>query len=176
MPLGVGVTLSYVGCHGYHITKCKTLMTLYLCTELLEVNLEHIWYTYDKDFLRYSLLNFQTLLKQMRFSVLPQHELAKFCLKPFSETQYISSSCTLCCMLSKWYAHFTIKCITYVLWPTIRKSIYFLKCFHVVLYTALKNHVPLPRFPETFSMWYRIVFGTKWYRFHNCCNLWWVYQ
>ena len=34
------------------------------------------------------------------------------------------------------------------------------KCFHAVLYTALENHVPLPRFPETFSMWYRIVFGT----------------
>ena len=95
------LSLSYVGCHGYHITKCKTLITLYLCTEPLEVNLEQIWYTYDKDFLRYSLLNFQTLLKKMQFSVLPQHELAKFCLKPFSETQCISCSCTLCCMLFK---------------------------------------------------------------------------
>ena len=64
--------------------------------------------------------------------------------------------------------------MTYVLWPTIRKLIYFLKCSHAVLYTALKKHVPLPRFPETFSMWYRIVFGTKWHRFHYCCNLWWV--
>ena len=48
MTLGVGVTLSYVGCHGYHITKYKTLMTLYLYKEPLEVNLEQIWYTYDK--------------------------------------------------------------------------------------------------------------------------------
>ena len=110
----------------------------------------------------------------MQFLVLPQYELAKFCLKPISETQYISSSCTLCCMLSKSYAYFTIKCMKNVLWPTIRKFIYFLKCFHAVLYTALENHIPLPRFPETFSMWYRIVFGTKWHRFHYCCNLWWV--
>ena len=29
--------------------------------------------------------------------------------------------------------------MTYVLWPTIRKFIYFLKCFHAVLYTALKT-------------------------------------
>ena len=63
MTLGVGVTLSYVGCHGYHITKYKTLMTLYLCKEPREVNLEQIWYIYDKGFLRYSLLNFHTLLK-----------------------------------------------------------------------------------------------------------------
>ena len=28
--------------------------------------------------------------------------------------------------------------------------------------------------PETFGMWYRVVFGTKWHRFHYCCNLWWV--
>ena len=110
----------------------------------------------------------------MRFLVLPQHELAKFCLKPVSETQYISSSCTLCCMLSKLYASFTIKCIKNVLWPTNRKFIYFSKWFHAVLYIALENHVPLRRFPETFSMWYRIVFGTKLHRFHYCCNLWWV--
>ena len=64
--------------------------------------------------------------------------------------------------------------MTNVLWPTIRKFNHFLKWFHAVLYTALENHVPLPRFPETFSMWYRIVFGTKWHRFHYCCNLWWV--
>ena len=51
-------------------------MTLYLYKEPLEVNLEQIWYAYDKDSLRYSLLNFQTLLKKMQFSVLPQHELA----------------------------------------------------------------------------------------------------
>ena len=110
----------------------------------------------------------------MRFLVLPQHELAKFCLKPVSETQYISSSCTLCCMLSKLYASFTIKCIKNVLWPTDQKFIYLSKWFHAVLYIALENHVPLPRFPETFSMWYRIVFGTKLHRFHYCCNLWWV--
>ena len=110
----------------------------------------------------------------MRFLVLPQHELAKFCLKPVSETQYISSSCTLCCMLSKLYASFTIKCIKNVLCSTNRKFIYFSKLFHAVLYIALENHVPLPRFPETFSMWYRIVFGTKLHRFHYCCNLWWV--
>ena len=47
MTLGVGVTLSYVGCHGYLITKYKTLMTLYFYKEPLEVNLEQIWYTYD---------------------------------------------------------------------------------------------------------------------------------
>ena len=64
--------------------------------------------------------------------------------------------------------------MTNVLWPTIRKFNHFLKWFHAVLYTVLENHVPLPRFPETFSMWYRIVFGTKWHRFHYCCNLWWV--
>ena len=63
MTLGVGVTFSDVGCHGYHITKYKTLTTLYIYKELLEVNLEQIWYTYDKGFLRYTLLNFQTLLK-----------------------------------------------------------------------------------------------------------------
>ena len=40
----------------------------------------------------------------------------------------------------------------------------FLKGFHVVLYTALENHVPLQRFPETFSMWYRIIIETKWHR------------
>ena len=51
MTLGVGVTLSYVGCHGYHTTKYKTLVTLYLFKEPFEVNLEEIWYTYDKDFL-----------------------------------------------------------------------------------------------------------------------------
>ena len=50
----------------------------------------------------------------------------------------------------------------------------FLKCFHAVWYIALKNHVPLPRFSETFSMWCRGIFGTKWHRFHYCCNLWWV--
>ena len=110
----------------------------------------------------------------MRFLVLPQNELAKFCLKPVSETQYISSSCTLCCMLSKLYASLTIKCIKNVLWPTNRKFIYYSKWFHAVLYIALENYVPLPRFPETFSMWYRIVFGTKLHRFHYCCNLWWV--
>ena len=110
----------------------------------------------------------------MRFLVLPQHELAKFCLKPISETQYISSSCTLCYMLNKWYTYFTIECMTNVLWPTIRKFIYFLKWFNAVLYAALENNVPLPRFPETFSMWYGIIFRTKWHRFHYCCNLWWV--
>ena len=101
MTLGVGVTLSYVGSHGYYITKYKTLMTLYLYKEPLEVNMEQIWFAYDKGSLRYSLLNFQTLLKKMQFSVLPQHELAKFCLKPFSESQCYSCSCTLCCRLSK---------------------------------------------------------------------------
>ena len=110
----------------------------------------------------------------MRFLALPQHELAKFCLKPVSETQSISSSCTLCCMLSILYASSTIKCIKSVLWPINRKFIYFSKWFHAVLYIALVNHVPLPRFPETFSMWYRILFGTKLHRFHYCCNLWWV--
>ena len=50
----------------------------------------------------------------------------------------------------------------------------FLKCFHAVLYIVLKRHVPLPRFPETFSMWCSSIFGTKWHRFHYCCNLWWV--
>ena len=95
-------------------------------------------------------------------------------MKSISGTQYICSSCTLCCMLSKLYAYITIECMTNVLWPTIRKFIYFWKCFHAESYTALENHVPLPRFPETFSMWYRIVFGTKWHRFHYCCNLWWV--
>ena len=58
MTLGVGVTLSYVGCHGYHIAKYKTLMKLYLYKEPLEVNREQIWYAYDKGSLRYSLLNF----------------------------------------------------------------------------------------------------------------------
>ena len=95
-------------------------------------------------------------------------------MKSISGTQYICSSCTLCCMLSKSYAYITIECMTNVLWPTIRKFIYFWKFFHAVSYTALENHVPLPRFPETFSMWYRIVYGTKWHRFHYCCNLWWV--
>ena len=50
----------------------------------------------------------------------------------------------------------------------------FLKCFHAILYIALKTHVPLLRFSETFSMWCRGIFGTKWHRFHYCCNLWWV--
>ena len=50
----------------------------------------------------------------------------------------------------------------------------FLKCFHAALYIALKTHVPLPRFSETFSMWCRGIFGIKWHRFHYCCNLWWV--
>ena len=54
------------------------------------------------------------------------------------------------------------------------KYIYFSKCFHAVLYIALKTHVPLPRFSETFSMWYRNIFETKWQRFHYCCNLWWL--
>ena len=63
MILRVGVTFSDVGCHGYHITKYKTLTTLYYYKEPLEVNLEQIWYTYDKGCLRYSLSNFHTLLK-----------------------------------------------------------------------------------------------------------------
>ena len=50
MTLGVGVTFSDVGCHGYHLTKYKTLTTLYFYKEPLEVNLEQILYTYDKGF------------------------------------------------------------------------------------------------------------------------------
>ena len=63
MTLGVGVTFSDVGWHGYHITEYKTLTTLYFYQELPEVNLEQTWYIYDIGFLRYSFLNFQTLLK-----------------------------------------------------------------------------------------------------------------
>ena len=40
-------------------------------------------------------------------------------------------------------------------------SSFFLKRFQTVSYIALKNHVPLLRFPDTLSMWYRIVHGTK---------------
>ena len=60
------------------------------------------------------------------------------------------------------------------LWLKMLKYIYFSNCFHAVLYIVLKRHVPLPIFPETFSMWCRGIFGTKWHRFHYCCNLWWV--
>ena len=50
MTLGVGVTFIDVGCHGYHLTKYKTLTTLYFYKQTLEVNLEQILYTHDKGF------------------------------------------------------------------------------------------------------------------------------
>ena len=71
---------------------------------------------------------------------------------------------------------FTTKCRIDLVWPKMKKFIRFYQSFETVPYIAMKNHVPLPRFPETFSMWYRTVLGRKWYRFHYCCNLWWVYQ
>ena len=64
----------------------------------------------------------------------------------------------------------------YKRWAVTQKgwNTLFLKYFHAVSYIALKIHVPLPRFSETFSMWCKGKFGTKWHRFHYCCNLWWV--
>ena len=38
MILGVGVTLSHIGCHGYKMTKCRMIITLCLCCELCQVN------------------------------------------------------------------------------------------------------------------------------------------
>ena len=61
-----------------------------------------------------------------------------------------------------------------ILWPKMLEYIYFSKGFHAISYIVLKRHAPLPRFPETFSMWCRSIFGTKWHRFDYCCNLWWV--
>ena len=113
-------------------------------------------------------------LKLKRFLVLLQYILAKFCLKPISETHDIFSSCRLFCILSEFGASFTVWCIRGDLWPKNVEIHLFLKCFQAVLYIALKTHVPLPRFSETFSMWCRGIFGTKWHRFHYCCNLWWV--
>ena len=106
--------------------------------------------------------------------VLLQYLLENFCLKLISETHDIFSSCRLFCMLSKSGAVFTVYCISGDLWPKNVEIHLFLKCFHAVLYIALKTHIPLPRFSETFSMWCRGIFGTKWHRFHYCCNLWWV--
>ena len=100
--------------------------------------------------------------------------IAKFCLKPVCETHNISSSGRLTYILSKFSPSFSVSCITDILWPKMLKYIYFSKCFHAVLYIVLKRHVPLLRFPETFSMWCRSIFGTKWHRFHYYCNLWWV--
>ena len=61
-----------------------------------------------------------------------------------------------------------------ILWPKMLKYIYFSKRFHAISYIVFKRHVPLLRFPETFSMWFRSILGTKWHMFHYCCNLWWV--
>ena len=113
-------------------------------------------------------------MKWKRFLALPWYIFAKFCLKPVCETHDISSTCRLIYMLSKSSPSLTVQCITDILWPKMLRYIYFLKCFHAVLYIAIKRHVPLPRFPETFSMRCRSIFGTKWHRFHYCCNLWWV--
>ena len=113
-------------------------------------------------------------MKWEGFLPIPQYISAKFCLKPVCETHSISSSCRLTCILSKLYQSLTVKCITGALRPKMLKHIYFLRCLDAVLYIALKSHVSLPRFPETFSMWCRIIFGTKWHRFYYCCNLWWV--
>ena len=50
----------------------------------------------------------------------------------------------------------------------------FFKMLSCSIIYCLKNPCSTPRFPETFSMWYRSISGTKWHRFHYCCNLWWV--
>ena len=113
-------------------------------------------------------------MKWKRFLALPWYILTKLCLKTVCETHDISCTCRLTYMISKSSPSFTVQCITEILWPKMLKYIYFLKCFHVVLYFAIKRHVPLPRFPETFNMWCRSIFGTNWHRFHYCCNLWWV--
>ena len=113
-------------------------------------------------------------MKWKRFLALPWYTLAKFCLKTVCETHDISSTCRLTYMLSNSSPSLTIQCITDILWPKMLKYIYLFKCFHAVSYIAIKRHVPLPRFSETFSMWCRSIFGTKWHRFHYCCNLWWV--
>ena len=63
--------------------------------------------------------------------------------------------------LAKSYTSVTMKSRIDLVWPKMRKFIHFLKRFQTVSFIALKNHVPLPRFPETFNMWYRTVHGRK---------------
>ena len=155
----------------------KTKITLAIHLVLIQYNLSQIWYAYLKRFLRHSLSNFQVYLKWKWFFIWTQDECVNLCEKLLSETHGVYVMIRQFASYLNYILLFTTISRIDLVWPKMRKFIiFFKKRFRSVSYIALKNHVPLPRFPETFSMWYRIVFGTEQYRFHYCCNLWWVYQ